>query len=154
MTGRDAGRVPLDVRIEGSRLPGRAWAGRSDVRVGIQRGAEVPDAVLADAPAAVLTTRVDVVDDDAGMPDFRGPAVHGRRGARFLYLSWGDGPGPGGGAMFRRAKLLLSELDPALVRDACTPGATLVGALALTGDDGGPVCAAVRPPRIAWRVER
>ena len=73
--------------------------------------------------------------------------MHGRPGGRFLYLSWG-GVGPDGHrAMFRRAKLML---DPDLLATAA--GATLTGALGLTMADGTPVCAAVRPPRIAWTV--
>jgi hypothetical protein len=73
--------------------------------------------------------------------DFRGPAVHGRRGERFLYLTWGSPSGDDWG-MFRRAKLVL---DPALA-DADV----LVGTLSLTDGSGGPLCVRVVPPAISW----
>ncbi len=55
--------------------------------------------------------------------------------------------------MFRRAKLMLTAVDPAVVLAADADGRRLVGALRLTGGDGGPRCAAVRPPAIEWTVE-
>lgn len=46
--------------------------------------------------------------------------------------------------MFRHAKLML---DPAYAAD---DGTTLVRTLPLTDDKGGPRCARVVPPAIAW----
>ena len=43
---------------------------------------------------------------------FRGPAVHGKRGERFLYLTWGDVGPAGEFAMFRRAKLMFADIAP------------------------------------------
>ena len=44
---------------------------------------------------------------DGGV-DLRGPAVHGRKGERFLYLTWGDVGADDSFAMFRRAKLMIA----------------------------------------------
>jgi hypothetical protein len=139
----------MRVEIRGHRLPGRACAGRAEVAVGVQRGREVVDVHPADADAVCWAFDVTEVPDRTGAPDVRGPFVHGRPGARFLFLSW-DGLGADGTReMFRRAKL---ELDPALLAEAA--GATLVAELPLTMADGTPVCAAVRPPAVAWSVHR
>jgi hypothetical protein len=51
--------------------------------------------------------------------------------------------------MFRRAKLQLDAV-PAGIMAAAIERGELVGRLALTDDDGWPVCASVRPPRITW----
>ena len=85
-----------------------------------------------------------------GEVDFRGPYVHGRRGDWFLYLSWGTVDDVGAFAMFRRAKLMLGAVDRTVIRTANRSGYRLVGTLSLTGGDGGPRCAAVLPPAIAW----
>jgi hypothetical protein len=148
----------VDVRIVGSNLPGRDWGdprpgGRryENVHVGIQRRAEVVEAVPADAAAATWDITVDVVDTD-GAVDFRGPYVQGRRGDRFLYLSWGTVAGDRRFEMFRRAKLMLDVLDDETVRAASRTGSRLEARLGLTGGDGGPRCAAVRPPGVDWAV--
>jgi hypothetical protein len=135
------------IEIRGEALPGRACAGHVDVVVGVQRGREVVDVQPADADRVVWAFDVADVVDRTGAPDVRGPFVHGRPGARFLYLSWGGVGADGSRAMFRRAKLML---DPAML--AAAAGATLVAELGLTMADGTPVCAAVRPPAVVWSV--
>lgn len=112
----------------------------SDVTVGVQRGSQVVDERSANG--AVLTWLLDV-RLIAGS-DLRGPYVHGRPGNRFLYLSWLRSPG----GMFRRAKLMLDEVPPALLSGHDLPG--LQGRVTLTMADGTPLCAAVRPPVITW----
>jgi hypothetical protein len=76
-------------------------------------------------------------------PDLRGPFVHGRPGSRFLYLSWQHES-----AMFRRAKLMLDAVAPALLTDNGEAG--LRARFRLAMPDGSPLCAAVRPPEIVW----
>jgi hypothetical protein len=141
----------INLRIVGSRLPGLRWACYQSIHLGVQRGAEVVDLVPGDADAAVLVVTVDVVSDDQGI-DFRGPFVHGRRGERFVYLSWGQLRPAGGFEMFRRAKLHLSALAEGDVTQAVATGATLEAVLELTDERGGPLCAAVRPPLVRWRL--
>ena len=80
--------------------------------------------------------------------------MQGRRGDRFLYLCWGhEGRDDGEFELVRRAKLLLGVLDPAEMLDASDDD-VLVARLSLVDAQGGPVCAAVRPPAIRWTLER
>ncbi len=142
----------LRVQIAGQNLPGRQFDCYQEVHVGIQCRSEVIDLVPGDAPEASFCPAVDIQPDATGAYDFRGPYVHGKRGERFLYLSWGNVAEDGAFAMFRRAKLHLSAIDPHDVAHAVETGATLAGHLELSDGKGGPLCASVRPPRIAWRV--
>ena len=66
-----------------------------------------------------------------------------------MYLTWGNVSAAGEFEMFRRAKLMLNRVDPQLMRSAARHG-HLEARLGLTGDDGGPRCARVDPPAIAW----
>ncbi len=147
----------MRIRIEGSDLPGRRPGGEAgalrlgNVHVGVQRKAEVVDRVPADAPAATWSFEVAVREVD-GLLDVGGPFVHGRPGARFLYLSWGAVDG-GVFAMFRRAKLLFGDVPGDVLRAAAGGERVLVGRLGLTDEQGGPRCARVRPPDIAWSLE-
>ncbi|WP_405433089.1 DUF5990 family protein [Micromonospora sp. NBC_00617] len=147
----------MRVRIEGSDLPGRRGGADADalrlgnVHVGVQRKTEVIDRVPADAITATWTVEVSSREVD-GMLDVGGPFVHGRPGARFLYLSWGTVT-EDGFAMFRRAKLMFTDVPTALLRAAHDDGGLLVGRLGLTDAAGEPVCARVQPPAITWTVE-
>ena len=95
--------------IRGRDLPGAACPGYDRIGVGLQVRSDPVGVVVGNAADARWETDVTVAGDD-----FRGPAVHGKRGERFVYLTWGDLSG-GGFEMFRRAKLMLSRVDPALV---------------------------------------
>jgi hypothetical protein len=138
-------------RIVGTDMPGSGYMraqgfeeDRANVHVGIQRGSEVIDLVSGDAPEARFE-----IDVPVNSGRFAGPFVHGQRGERFLYLSWGelteDGDeGKSEFTMFRRAKIHLDTLDAAALE-----GAVVEGRLKMS-DAGGPVCASVRPPAIRW----
>jgi hypothetical protein len=148
----------VHIRIEGTDLPGRRVGAESDalrlrnVQVGVQRKADVVDRVPADAEAATWHLEVASREVD-GLLDVGGPWVHGRPGARFLYLSWGAVDADRF-AMFRRAKLLFGDVPTALLRPAHEGAGVLVGRLGLTDPDGGPRCARVRPPDITWLLDR
>jgi len=145
------------IRIEGSDLPGRRGGPEADalrlgnVHVGVQRKAEVVERVPADAGEARWEIEVTSREVD-GLLDVGGPWVHGRPGARFLYLSWGAVDGERF-AMFRRAKLLFGDVPTGLLRAGHEGGGVLVGRLGLTDGCGEPRCARVRPPDISWQVE-
>ncbi|WP_434588776.1 DUF5990 family protein [Streptomyces sp. A5-4] len=138
----------ITLRIIGSDLPGATCGEFRHVRVGTQRGREPDQVVSADEARAVFEIPVEVLTDPRGSPDadFRGPYVQGRPGARFVYLTWGEQPPGGEFTMFRRIKLLLADLPTALI----AASGVVEGRLGLTDDRGLPLCAAVRPPRIAW----
>ena len=119
-----------------------------NVHVGVQLRREPVDLATADAAEVRWDIDVDVVDHDGAL-DFRGPVVQGRLGDRFIYLTWGEVHPGGEFEMFRRAKLMLNRIDPGLVRAALGADG-LEAHVDLTGSDGGPRCARVDPPAIAW----
>jgi hypothetical protein len=119
----------------------------ANVHVGVQVGRDAASLVRADEPEACWDLDVEVVRTDG--IDFRGPAVQGRRGDRFIYLTWGEVGADGSFEMFRRAKLMLDRIDAAVIESAVEAG-ILEATVDLTGSDGGPRCARVDPPAIAW----
>jgi len=140
------------LEIHGHHLPGRAWcaadATLANVHVGIQVGREPAELIPGDASTATWTTELELVERE-GVIDLRGPAVQGRRGARFVYLTWGDVGPDGGFTMFRRAKLMLDDV----LAVALPAGAErVVAAVDLTDEQGGPRCARLRPPALVLRV--
>lgn len=142
----------VPIRICGRELPGLAWGRRERIHLGIQRGRDVVDVVPGDAELAVFDLVVEVTTGPQGQPDFRGPWVHGRRPQRFLYLSWGEVGPDGRFEMFRRAKLHLTDLPAAELAGAVAGRGRIEGNLGLRDSAGGPLCAAVRPPRITWQL--
>lgn len=148
----------MQIRIEASDLPGRDCgpgpdrAGRySNIHVGVQRRNqqdELLGLVPGDAPSATWTLDCKAVPSSTGV-DLTGPYIQGRPGGRFIYLSWGTLEEAHVFTMFRRAKLQLDAIPPAILENAVTLG-LLVGRLGLTDAKGDPLCAAVRPPVIDW----
>ncbi|HUP85758.1 MAG TPA: DUF5990 family protein [Acidimicrobiales bacterium] len=137
----------LNVRIVGERLPGRTFEDCANVHIGVQRGDEVVQVQPADATSVRFSFGIVLRELEDGGIDFRSPFVHGKPGDRFFYLSWGDVADGGAFAMFRRAKLMLAAVPSGLI--TATTG-SLEGYVSLTDPNGGPVCAAVRPPVINW----
>lgn len=159
MYGRSGGGAKMavvHVVIEGRDLPGRTFCASdgsplNDVHVGIQVRSKPEGLVAGDAPSARWDVEVNVIVDDNGDLDFRGPAVHGRRGDRFLYLTWGNITDEGHFEMFRRAKLMLNRVDAELVR-AAEDEQRLVGTIRLRDAYGAPRCARVDPPDLTWTL--
>lgn len=143
------------VAITGVNLPGRVFC-RPDgtlmdnVHVGVQIRQGPARLVRADASEARWEVDVEIIRKDGAL-DFRGPCVHGKRGDRFIYLTWGH-VGPGNTfEMFRRAKLVLDHVERELIEKAMATGHLRV-AVDLTDDRGGPRCARVDAPALAWSV--
>ena len=144
----------MEIVIRGTDGPGRRCTTdtqHENVHVGLQERRVPVELQPGDVKAVEWRIDVEVIDRDDAL-DFRGPHVQGKRGERFVYLTWGDVGADGTFAMFRRAKLPLSRVDPTLIRAADRPGASLVATVALTGGDGGPVCATPGPDRLGWSV--
>ena len=138
--------VPVRLRIEGHHLPGRRCGPYDDVHVALQVGRDPVDPVPGDAASAAWETDLAVVLPAGGdIPDIRGPAVQGRRGERFAYLTWGT-TATGDFAMFRRAKLMLGGL-PALVSGEPS---VVTARVDLTDAQGMPRCARLVPPAVEW----
>ncbi|MDQ2706191.1 MAG: DUF5990 family protein [Actinomycetota bacterium] len=138
------------LEICGHHFPGRSWqlvdgAPCHNVHIGIQLGREPAELIPGDSDGATWATEVSLVGRDDGV-DFRGPAVQGRRGARFVYLTWGNVGDDGSFTMFRRAKLMLADVAPL----ACAQRVT--ANVHLTDSCGGPRCARLRPPALELRA--
>lgn len=126
----------MRVVIRSTDLPGSTCGERTSVQVGIQLGSDPAELVTGGSPSAEWVTEVQVTGDG----DFRGPAVHGKRGERFLYLVWLADPD---GERFGRVKVMLDEQ---VDRSAEVVTATV----SLTDEHGRPRCARLRPPAISW----
>ena len=122
------------------------------MHVGVQVRSEPEQLVPGDAASArwVLDVKLSPIGD--GQVDFKGPAVHGKRGERFLYLTWGNLSGDGGFEMFRRAKLMLNRIEIALVESAASQQRPLVARVQLSDDRGAPRCARVDPAAVEWSL--
>src|SRR5687768_17097073 len=114
----------MRLEIRGSNLPGRSCGPRPEggtyenIHVGIGRGKTLSGLTAGDAPTAHWDVEIKTRAAPDGGADFGGPFVHGPRGERCVYLSWGSVDAAGTFTLFRAAKLRLSEVDPAIVREA------------------------------------
>jgi hypothetical protein len=140
--------MPMLLQIRGHHLPGQVWQSRDEhydnVHVGVQVGKEPRVLMRGDAEVSSWTIPIEVVAREGGL-DFRGPAVQGRPGARFVYLTWGDVSEDGSFTMFRRAKLMLADLEPCV---AAGDTGQVIARVDLTDECGGPRCARLRPPAL------
>ncbi|WP_299530343.1 DUF5990 family protein [uncultured Streptomyces sp.] len=149
----------MEICIEASDLPGSgpgfACAPEAGpVYVGVQRKdrpGEVLEPHRGDAPSAVWTLEC-VARTTADGVELTGRYVQDRLGGRFVYLSWGTLDGHGVFSMFRRAKLMLADVDAAVL-DAAAGSGRLVARLGLSDARGGPLCGRVRPGDVAWTAE-
>jgi hypothetical protein len=122
-----------------------------NVHVGVQVRREAADLIRADESGASWDLDIEIIRRDD--LDFRGPAVQGKRGDRFIYLTWGDVGPDGSFEMFRRAKLMLDRIEPQLI-EAAIEADCLEARVDLTGLDGGPLCARVDPPAVSWSAPK
>jgi hypothetical protein len=147
----------MRITIRGRNLPGRRFCEgeneRDNVHVGVEQRRDPVGLVRGDANEAKWEVDVQVLAAGDGELDLRGPAVQGKRGERFVYLTWGNVADDGKFEMFRRAKLMLSaDLSP-LVQVAEREDRTLVARVDLTDSRGGPRCARLRSDALTWSVE-
>ncbi|MBV6695775.1 DUF5990 family protein [Kitasatospora aureofaciens] len=147
----------MQLRIEAVDLPGRecgagpGFPGYRDIHVAVQRRAkrdELLDPQPGDAPHAKWTLECTAKPTPTGV-DITGRYVQGGPGGRFVYLNWVSGADF---TLFRRAKLLLEEIDRETAEAAMGTG-LLVARLGLTDAKGHPLCAAVRPPLVTGTAE-
>ena len=146
------------IRIEGSALPGSSCGpgpdypdGHHNVHVAVQGRKGQQDLfglVPADVQSAIWELECNVSSTSPTV-DLRGPQIQGPPNKRFIYLTWGVVDAAGVFTMFRRAKLWLNAV-PAEIAGAASRSGLLIGRLGLSDDDGWPLCASVRPPRIEW----
>lgn len=122
------------------------------VAFAVQRGREELEAAQV-ARGSKLRFDVQVqVRGNLGAVDFRGPAVQGRRGDRFVYLNSGTFAGQPDSCWSRRAKLKLGSITPQLVERARESSAVLEARIAGKAKDGGPACATVLLLDAGWHT--
>jgi hypothetical protein len=152
----------MQIRIEGTDLPGRSCGpspdvpgGYHNIHVGVQRRgkpAELLGLTPGDAPAATWTIECQLsraANPSGRAADVKGRYIQGPPGGRFIYLNWVTVDDAGNFRLFRRAKLWLDGVPPAVLDEAARTG-LLVGRLGLTDPKGNPTCSAGRPPTIEW----
>jgi hypothetical protein len=152
----------MRIRIEGTDLPGGSCGpspdvpgGHHNIHVGVQRRGkrdELLGLTSGDAPTATWTIDCQLSGDtDTGgqAADVKGPYIQGPPGGRFIYLNWVTLDDTGQARLFRRAKLWLDGVPPAVLTEAARTG-LLIGRLGLTDAKGNPTCSAGRPPSIEW----
>jgi len=126
--------------------------GRRDIRVELQTKDGHEAGLPAGKDALAWTTLVTVKTGADGHPDFAGPAVHGKKGERFFYLSWSSDRF-GHREMFRRLKVQLRDLTAAQIAKAVKADATLVARVHAVAKDGGPACASVKLLEGEWKLK-
>ena len=145
----------MRIVIEGHDLPGAEFVSDGErlrnVHVAVQVGKEPVGLVRGDAGTARWEIDVRAIVADGRVVDLRGPAVHGKKGERFVYLTWGDVGTGDSFAMFRRAKLMIGDIEPEMLAGAARADGVLVASLSLTDERGCPRCARVKPPVVRWR---
>jgi hypothetical protein len=149
-------REAVNFRIVGRKLPGikfgpsqGAYVERKPVYLGIQKKKEVVNLVAGNARRAIFDFPVDVIFENHSV-DYRGPFVHGKKGDRFLYLSWGELEDEKF-TMFRRAKLHLSGINRSELKQSIGEPKHFVEVIVdLTDQKGGPVCGSIADLR--WRI--
>ena len=148
----------LTIRLVCTHLPGTRFIDpyaqeprvHEPVYLGIQKGRQVIETTPGNVEKADFqpTFRVKRLED--GTIDFLGPFAQGKRGQRFVYLSWGVLLGEGEFRMFRRAKIQLSHLTWKTVQAHLTARQPITARLTLTDTKGCPLCATVKKPHIHW----
>jgi hypothetical protein len=158
---KNSGKATVKFRVVGDRLPGLKWGrsrgalvDREPVYVGVQRKHQVVGLTPGDAKRAVFRFPIEVRSTSDGEFDYSGPFVHGKKGGRFIYLSWGGLGGDGAFTMFRRAKLKLAEIDKREMERILSSKSPVViqGRLKMTDEEGGPVCGSSVSEKVKWRV--
>jgi hypothetical protein len=125
------------------------------VAFAVQRGRDdlvKPFLATTDLVSFAITLELGALLAD-GSANFRGPYAQGAPADRFVYVNSGFYAGQMGTPWERRAKIKLAGIPIELVeRAAGRPDAAIEALIHGTMNDGGPVCASVRPPQISWRM--
>jgi hypothetical protein len=138
--------------IECYDFPCAALSPYAHLRLGAQaRDDVVQDVSCAEGLAYFRFTLEAIFDSADGPVVWRGAFAHGPRGDRFIYLCWGAW-GEGGWQHFRRAKVPLGGLDPALVQRAIQENRPLRARIRMTDAKGEPVAATLKADQAAWSV--
>ena len=87
--------------------------------------------------------------------NFLGDFAQGPVSDRFIYINSGTLAGQADSCWTRRAKLKLASIPREVVEAALSPNGGIIEARVVgTMDDGGPVCASVKPHAVVWSLVR
>lgn len=139
-------RCSINVTIVASEPP---FAAGDGVLFGLQAGRVVEDPVPA-CDTTEFHTTIDVAGTADSDVDFSGAYVHGRRGDRFMYLSWGIADQTEPFVMFARAKIKLGSIPNQLLSSAIEQDRVLIAHLQATNAKGQPTSGTINPPAIDW----
>lgn len=140
------------IRLRCIELPGCEFEGRNQVRLGIQKGKDVIEDVLAEAEAIVFTCLLRVErNSETGKPNFLGPYAQGTPQARFIYLCWGERK-EGIWHGFGRAKIHLNTIDWHAVEQSIATGNPVEAIIKMTDKKGRPLYASVGKDKIIWQL--
>lgn len=88
-----------------------------------------------------------------GSANFLGEFAQGPASDRFVYLNSGTLAGQPDSCWTRRAKLKLASIPAPIVEAAlAAPEDTIEAHVLGTMDDGGPICASVKPHAVVWSL--
>src|SRR6476659_2767693 len=122
----------IEIRLRCIELPGCEFNGRNQVRLGVQKGKEVIEDVLAETEAVAFTCLLRVErNTETGKPNFLGPYAQGTPQERFIYLCWGERKA-GAWDGFGRAKIHLKEIDWHSVEKAISTGNPIEASIKMT----------------------
>ncbi len=134
------------------KLPGNECAEHKQVRLGLQVRQNVEQDVPGNSEIAKFLMFIELVPGKGEhLLDFRGPAVHGPAGDRFIYLSWGE-RGCETWAMFARAKLKVTGPLNLLAPQALSLQLPVIAEVEMTNARGGPVCGSFKSDVVRWSV--
>jgi len=110
----------MRIEIRGRTLPGLVCGPYTNIHIAIQRVRDNIEAFPANANSVSWNFDCRTVETDGGI-DFRGAYVQGKRGERFVYLSWGEVDAEGRFTMFGRIKLMLDGVPAQTLSRALQP---------------------------------
>ncbi len=140
----------LTVLIRCHDLPDAQFNEYSSVRLGVQCKQDVEQDVPGDSETALFKFNIEIKYVESEV-DFRGPYVHGPKGSRFLYLTWGERI-TGVWQMFRRLKIHLSSISMDTLFNI-ENGNMLEASISMTGRDGTPKCGSVSSTELTWVIK-
>jgi len=141
----------ITIRLRCIELPGKEFAGKTGIRLGVQKGQEVIEDVPGDQKEVIFDCPMRVEKNAVtGKPNFLGPYAQGTVGERYIYLCWGETT-HGFWAGFRRAKVHLKDIEWATVEKHLKSGKAIEAVISMTGKKGDPLCASVGKDNIEWK---
>ena len=120
------------------------------VLFGLQSMNGVDDPLPA-SESVEFRVEIEVRSSNEGL-DFAGDHVHGHRGDRFIYLSWGVAKSTEPFVMFARAKIKLAHIPPDLVELSVDQRRPLRADLEATNAKGQPASGTINAPAIRWTL--